>query len=418
MDAASMVRSTSEDGAGEPRSLFANSQPESGPMRFCAEMIVPAEVADDFGDRIAPSISFLRYEVSIGFESQRGPQRSGRLYVEQETLEHINRGDAGKHLGFVHAKTFRSHVVTGRRAGGPFISTEAAEQRITVHQDGGSRGRPKRALPTRAGTTVVSTINSIDAPTILAARREMQSWRRLALEPSALRAANRYSDPDSLGHDGHNLASTLHRIATTPDAEGAVAPTNVYARVAERLRGLSGLSLTGLRVDNDDSRQLLTVVVVDRDGNELPARSLSEGTLRYLALCVMLEDPNVTGLICMEEPENGIHPGNLAEMVQLVQDLAVDPSVEPGPGNPLRQVIVNSHSPAVVQLLHADDLLLATEQLRRVQDGHLARSLRVEGAAGTWRAGRNGMPGALRASFIDYLTPPPDAQFKLFNDVA
>lgn len=101
-------------------------------------------------------------------------------------------------------------------------------------------------------------------------------------------------------------------------------PERVYARVAGRLADLSGLKVRKLTVQEDDVRELLTVELTESGGMTLPARSLSEGTLRFLALCVLLEDPSVTGLLCMEEPENGIHPANIGAMVSLVRDLAVD----------------------------------------------------------------------------------------------
>jgi hypothetical protein len=65
----------------------------------------------------------------------------------------------------------------------------------------------------------------------------------------------------------------------------------------------------------------------------------------------MHEDATVGGVVCMEEPENGIHPANAGAMVSLVRDLAVDQFEEPGPDNTIRQAIVNTHSPAVVRLV-------------------------------------------------------------------
>jgi predicted ATPase len=410
LEAAQEVRSSRKDGAGEALHLFTvgGEQPR---MTFAVEMVVPRSVDDDFGVGVEPAITLLRYEIQVAYEPSSAAARQGRLVVEREELRHINRGDAHKHILFpLAARDFRDAIVTGRRSGGPFISTEPANDRITVHQDGGSRGRPRRALPTRAPTTVVSTINSADDPTILAVRREMQSWQRLALEPTALRAADRYTDPTTMTSDGHHLASTLNRIATTA-TDGTAA--DVYARVANRLSGLAGLDIRAVRVEADDVRQLLSVVVTDGREHELPARSLSEGTLRYLALCVLLEDPRVTGLITMEEPENGIHPANLSEIVQLVRDLAVDPNEAPGPGNPLRQVIVNTHSPGVVQLVDPADLLMATEQTIGIGVG-AAQRLSVQGMQNTWRASA-GAPGIARADLLAYLTHPPGAQISLFS---
>lgn len=419
VEAAQEVRSTRQDSLGEPENLFTNGLSPRDGMRLAVEMIVPPAVEDDFGTEVEPSITFLRYELEIRYEPPTSKARQGRLAVERERLVHINRGDAWRHLKFDHsARHFRSAAVTGERRGGPFISAEDENGRITVHQDGGSRGRPKRALPTGASTTVISTINSADDPTVLAARREMQSWRRLALEPTALRAADRYVDPKVLASDGQHLAAALHRIANT--SEGIEdEPADVYARVATRLATLAGLDVRGLRVDEDDTRQLLTITVTDSHDRELPARSLSEGTLRYLALCVLLEDPLTTGLVMMEEPENGIHPANLPEMVQLVKDLAVDPSLPPGAGNPLRQVIVNTHSPAVVQLVGEEDLLLATNgSVRRGKDRTL-QALKVEGMRGTWRTRGSAHVGATKADLLPYLSEPRGSQISLrFSDVA
>jgi predicted ATPase len=413
IEAAQEVRSSRQDGFGEPEHLFTvDSQQRS--MSFVVEMVVPQEVVDDFGTAVNPAITLLQYRLQIGYERSRGASRHGRLVVEREELRHINRGDAHKHLRFdLSVERFRNAIVAGERRGGPFISTDEQDERIFVHQDGGSRGRPKRALPTRAATTVVSTINSADDPTVLAVRREMQSWRRLALEPTALRAADRYVDPQVMSSDGRHLAAALYRIAIdSPDKK----PENVYARVAARVAGLAGVDIREVRVDADDTRELLAIVVTDGRGRELPARSLSEGTLRYLALCVLLEDPEVTGLITMEEPENGIHPANLPQVVDLVRDLAVDAQLPPGPDNPLRQVIVNTHSPAVVQLVGENDLLMAAE--RSVKVGREFRSaLWLRGMSETWRT-KDGSLGATKADLLPYLVDPPGAQISLFSNVA
>jgi predicted ATPase len=409
LDAAREVRATRGDDGGEPEYLFTVGS-QMRRMRLAAEMVVPPAVEDDFGVEAKASITLLRYEVEVAYEATNGSARHGRLVVESEGLRHINLGDAHRHLRFPHsAGQFRHAIVTGKRQGGPFISTEADKGRITVHQDGGSRGRPKRALPTRAGMTVVSTVNTADDPTVLAVRREMQSWRRLALEPSAIRAGDRFVDPQVMDSDGRHLAAALHRIASASNGNAE----DVFARIANRLSAVAGVDIRSLGVDVDETRELLSVVVRDANGDALPARSLSEGTLRYLALCVLLEDTGSTGLITMEEPENGIHPANLEEMVDLVRDLAVDPTIAPGADNPLRQVIVNTHSPGVVQLVGEDDLLFASEHPVGVNGTHLS-ALQVVGMQGSWRA-PTAHEGATRADILPYLVSQPGRQIALTN---
>ena len=70
---------------------------------------------------------------------------------------------------------------------------------------------------------------------------------------------------------------------------------------------------------------LLTLVVTDRDRTAHPARALSDGTLRFLALAVIDLDPEGERLLCLEEkPENGIHPERIPAMLELLQDISVD----------------------------------------------------------------------------------------------
>ncbi|MEU4535028.1 AAA family ATPase [Streptosporangium sp. NPDC023825] len=414
LEAAQEVRGVHGERLGDPRDLFWNGY--SGArhtMRFAAEMIVPGEVEDDFGRPARPAITFLRYELELGYVPPTGIEKIGRLGLLAENLRHIKLGDAPDKLRFKHnAGQFRKAVLHGRRAGTAFISTTQdadGQPIISIHQDGGSRGQPKPAAASRAPATVVSTVTSSDDPTVLAARREMQSWRRLALEPSALRTADRYVDTRQMDPTGRHLAATLFRIAYE-DGD----PERIYARVAGRLADLSGVNVRKLQVEQDDVRELFTVQLVESGGLALPARSLSEGTLRFLALCVLLEDPSVEGLLCMEEPENGIHPANLNAMVRLVEDLAVDAQEAPGSDNPFRQVVVNTHSPAVVQLVDPQDLLFAETDIRQAPDGTMTHALQLRPLAGCWRDDENARGRAVtKADILPYLTTPPGARLTL-----
>src|SRR5205823_8189316 len=115
---------------------------------------------------------------------------------------------------------WRRSAVSGRRTT-PFISTnpgdgiEGGKERvIMMHQEGrGGKPAPRRA--TSLPRTVLSAANAAESPTTLLARREMQSWRLLQLEPSALRKPDKFTDPTQLGVDGSHLASTLYHLART-----------------------------------------------------------------------------------------------------------------------------------------------------------------------------------------------------------
>ena len=421
VEASQRVRGSAGIRGGDVRDLFWDGyRDHERRIDLAVEMLVPAEVEDDLGAPARATTTFLRYELSLGYEAPADEGSIGRPSLLREELRHINRGDAARHLHFPHsAKLFRGSVVTGQRRGGAFLSTEQRESGtvINVHGDGGSFGKPQPRAAARAGRTVLSTVTTNDYPTILAARREMQSWRRFALEPSALRAPDSLSGPRSLGNNGQHLAATLHRIShdvSTPDNPDAQA---LYARVAGRLSDLAGLRVEDLTVELDQVREVFTLFLRERNGPRLPARALSEGTLRFLALCVLLEDPGFTGLLCMEEPENGIHPANLPSVINLVRDLAVDPSSSPDMTNPFRQVIVNTHAPGVVQLCDPSDLLLAEVTSRRTAEGSSARSLTLLPFRGSWRS-RTEARSFSEADVVSYLTAPHGAQLRLPLEIA
>jgi len=82
------------------------------------------------------------------------------------------------------------------------------------------------------------------------------------------------------------------------------------------------------------------------------ADSMSDGTLMALKLLVALAQPKVrTGLIplvCIEEPETGIHPGAMGVLLDAIRE-----------ASETAQVIVTSHSPELLDNKHipADSLL-------------------------------------------------------------
>jgi predicted ATPase len=230
----------------------------------------------------------------------------------------------------------------------------------------------------------------------------MQQWRMLALEPSAMRAPDSINDSASIAANGAHLASALYRMSISDSQD-------VYASVASNASALT--DVRDVRVDFDSSRDLLTLEAKLGDGPYLPARALSDGTLRFLALSVIEVDPRFGGLICMEEPENGIHPAKIQSMVDLLRQLAVDAHEAPGDDNPLRQVIVNTHSPRFVAYQRAEDLLLALPTSTLVGEREIS-TITVLPMSGTWRGSKRGTAGS-KALIADYLTKPPHALMEL-----
>ncbi|MCB0107870.1 MAG: ATP-binding protein [Caldilineaceae bacterium] len=414
MEAALQVRGSGID-ASDIRGLFHSSEHGyADRFRIAAEMIVEPHVRDDFGRPAEATSTFLRYEVEIGYESPTFRGILGRLVLLSETLNYITEGDANNKLKFPHsAQNFRKAVVVNkRRSASGYISVQTAadgQTEIVVHQDGGSRGPGQIAPAATAPRTIVGTSNTSVTPTILAARREMQKWQFLALEPSAMRKPDHFQAESYLSANGAHLPATLYRLVTS-EANGEEESAGIYATIANRLSEL--VPIDEVNVEVDEVRQLLTLEVTERTGVRLPASSLSDGTLRFLTLAVLVADPEAQGVICIEEPENGIHPAKMNEMVKLLQDLAVDPSEVPGPENPFRQVVVATHSPAFVQLQDRQDLLFALETRMKGKHGQSIQTLRCQPLEKTWRA-EAGQSSVGLGTILAYLSAPPGAQLEL-----
>jgi len=87
IDAAQEVRGVAgKERLGDPRDLFWNGY-ASGEhrMKFAAEMIVPQHVEDDFGRQASPSITYLRYELELGYIPPAGVEKIGRWAYSRKT---------------------------------------------------------------------------------------------------------------------------------------------------------------------------------------------------------------------------------------------------------------------------------------------------------------------------------------------
>jgi predicted ATPase len=384
LEAARLVRSERPE-QGNAAGIFQHAGDEWGDeVRFEVEMLVPPSGRDDLGQKAVATSTFLRYSLTL--RHLRAEDEGSGLEIAREELLHI-RGEEGPRLLPFAKPAWRKSVARGRRTTA-FISTldKAGTRVVKLHSEGGKRGRPKEYSAADLPRTVLSSANATESPTALLACQEMQAWRLLQLEPSRLRSPDAFSDASRIGANGAHLPATLARLAGV-NRRGAAAEQEseaVYARIANRLAELVD-GIGAVRVDVDQRRELYSIEVTDRGGTPHEARALSDGTLRFLALAILANDPETAGLVCLEEPENGIHPDRIPAMLDLLRDLAVDPRSAVGPDNPLRQVIVNTHSPSVVELCDADDLVVASAEPRRV------RGVKLDVAAfqwldGTWRS--------------------------------
>lgn len=118
----------------------------------------------------------------------------------------------------------------------------------------------------------------------------------------------------------------------------------------------------------------------------IPSTRLSDGTMRFLALLVTLLSPSPPPLVCIEEPELGLHP----DAVTSLADLLVEASSR-------MQLIVTTHSEALVSgLTNQPDTVVTCERpgagtlLRRLDPERLSDWLESYRLGDLWRMGELG----------------------------
>lgn len=87
-----------------------------------------------------------------------------------------------------------------------------------------------------------------------------------------------------------------------------------------------------------------------KDKQELPAAQVSDGMLLVLAYLTILYLPHPPSVLLIEEPENGIHPKRLQEVLQILRKLIAEQEHT--------QIILTTHSPYVVDQFQPGEVSL------------------------------------------------------------
>ncbi len=371
-DACVQVRPTARQQFDAASLLSADVMAGRGRLQLAAEMILPPSAEDEFGQTVVPSCRYVRYEVEIAVQRDASIPGGLRLRLACERLRSLTAEE--RPLRFPEADAYSRFITSATgESGDCFMEYERSGRNgvVVVHRE--AAGRSRQVLADGAQRTVLSAVASAEYPTILAARTEMESWRFLALEPSAMRAPDDLMERRTISADGAHVPASLFRQDLASDRDGAV-----LRRVCDAVRAL--IDIRSLVIAEDPVRQTLEMRAQVGDSPELPARALSDGTLRLLTLAAIGASTDYSGLLCLEEPENGIHPAKIADLSNLLHDLA-----EPTE-HYLRQVIVNTHSPLLFQCAEDAELLCAVGRTVRLEDGERLRVVDFRPLAGTWSA--------------------------------
>lgn len=179
---------------------------------------------------------------------------------------------------------------------------------------------------------------------------------------------------DFLEEDISNLGLMLNRLRSDPNAK------------SELLRYLKMFYAGAEDIHTPIQGGLVDIRVEEENGVTIPASRLSDGTLRWLSLLCILLHPEPPSLVCIEEPELGLHP----DMIQPLAQLLISASAR-------MQLIVTTHSSDLVDgLSESPDSVLICEKnagsstIKRLDSEDLAGWLDRYKLGQLWRTGELG----------------------------
>jgi len=258
---------------------------------------------------------YLRYRIEIEMLP-----RSGILRVADEYLAALNR----------------KGEPTGKRE--PFLSRRGDRLHLRLE---------RQAHPTYLDRYLDHSILSLPHypphyPHMVAARQELSSWLFFYFEPrERMRAANPVKEVRHIGLMGEELPAYLNTLK-------ALEPRQ-FSAVEKALKTILP-QIDGIDVDVNDLGEV--ELRLREDGIPVPARVLSEGSLRILGMLALTGAKEPPSLVGFEEPENGIHPRRIQLIAELLKTRADIGST---------QYIVTTHSPLLPDLV-LDESLFVTRK--------------------------------------------------------
>lgn len=282
----------------------------------------------------------LRYRIEIGIRPE-----SGFLYVSDEHL--VALGQNGK----------------PKASPRPFI--QRVENRIHLRMEG-------QAHPAYFDRNLDHAIISRPRypphyPHLSALKRELQSWFFYYFEPrERMRALTSVKEVRHIGLMGEELAAYLNTLKALDPRQ--------FKAVEKAMHSLIP-SVTGIETTVNKFGEVELSLL--EGGMALPARVVSEGTLRALGLLALGGAKEPPALIGFEEPENGIHPRRIRDIAKILEGRASS-------GN--TQLIVTTHSPILPDHIADESLYVcrkrhgATTVEPFVHSGALGRPTEIEAA--------------------------------------
>jgi len=308
----------------------------------------PIVIQIQYEMQIAGEPKLVTYRLEIGYDAQKGP------VVSSEILRYKCRAQ-GKPFHFLDFKEGKGFAISNEAEFNAEDSKPAKEEQELEGP----------------GVLAIKGIGQFQRFVAAAAFRSLiESWHVSDFHISDSREPAREGLAEHLSESGDNLPLVAQYLQERHKKQF----DKIVAKFRERIPGMQSV----VPHQTEDGQVLLRF----KDGafeKPFTARYVSDGTIKMFAYLVLLYDPAPHPFLCVEEPENQLHPkltGILAEELRRYAGSS-------------RQVLVSTHSPDFVNHLRSDEVFVTSKHngqtyIRRAADDPQINALVNEGDQLGW----------------------------------
>jgi predicted ATPase len=296
--------------------------------------------------RNSPNERPITYELEIDLDT------SGRPFVKSERLRQRRKNQSvGQPFSFLDLKNGKGEAWKGMSLG------EEVSEKVPI----------ELTDPRHLGIATIGVLK--EHPRIAAFRDFLEGWYLSYFSPDAARSLPMAGPQKHLNMHGDNLGNVVQYM----EREYAERFKMILDRIAENIPGIEKISTKR----TDDNRLLLQFN--DR-GFQDPfyAQQMSDGTLKLFAYLLLLEDPSPYPFICIEEPENGLHP-------KLLESLAEEFRRHTQDKRSGTQLFITTHSPYFADALNPQEVWILEKRedgfstIQRASEDEIVRNMVREG---------------------------------------
>jgi len=318
----------------------------------------------------------ITYELSIDLDE------SGRPFVQKERLRQRRRNQTrGWPFSFLVLNNGKGLVWKGEGK-----KIEEDKKNLNIDDFLNSLIEEARAEESKETESVeltdkrklgIVTLGSLKQhPRISSFRQFIEAWYLSYFTPNSARSLPLAGPQKHLSMLGDNIGNVVQFM----EREHKTRFQKVLERIAKKIPGID-------KIDTEKTADGRLLLRFNDKGFVDPfyAQQMSDGTLKVFAYLLLLEDPNPSPFLCIEEPENGLYH-------KLLEALALEFREHATGRKGGSQVFITTHQPYFVDALNPEEVWILEKgkdgfsTIRRASDDNLVKNMVAEGLplGGLW----------------------------------